>query len=188
MPDISKRDRAILWELRNDGLIEEVVEDYIRTYGKVVDIMCCDPYRYSDAFRHVCEMLPEEGKHPVVFPLSFLGGALILAPDSQVLPHGSTMDRDWLAAIKMAHEVFGIKAVLGKAHVACAMAYGKNLDAFRVCEMNLAVKRRVESEVPGITYIPLLHTASFKRDRMLTYHIPAKRWERMTREEMFATA
>lgn len=189
MPDISNRDLEILWDLRKNGLIEEVAENHIRTHGKVVDIMCSDPYRFPDAFNHVCGMLPvDDHQHPLVFSLSYLGGALVLAPNSHILPETSTMDREWLAAIRMAYELFGIRAVLGKVHVPCAMAYARKLDAFRVCELALATKRRVEAEVPGMSYIPLIHTASFKRDRMLTYHISAKRWDEKVREEMFAQA
>jgi hypothetical protein len=193
MQRASERDREILDSLRNEFLIDHI-PDQVKSLPGVVHIMCSDPFRCPESHQNICRLIPKQvgNPNPIVFPLYYPGGSLILAPDSPVLPEGSTMDRDWIEAIRMAYEMFDIKAVLAEAHIACAKAYQKKLDAFRVCELNLAAKRRVEEEVPGVQFYPLLHTHGFRvlqtdgfsEERMLTYHIPSEKWDKKTHYEM----
>ena len=186
MQRTSDHDRQVLASLREDGLIDHLPER-LNTLTAAVHIMCSDPFRCPESHQHICRLIPkrEGSEEPTVFPLYYPGGALLLAPDSPVLPQGSTIDRDWITAIRMAYEAFGITAVLGESHIACAMAYRHRLDAFRVCELTLRAKRRVEEEVPGVEFFPLLHTHGFRgEERKLSYLIPLERWEEQTQRVM----
>lgn len=166
-------DRQLIEILRYQAGVFADVEDHLLDQGNgVIMVTCSDGDQMPDIFSFQEKMRGDHRKNPRIHTIALNGGALLIGENSPLKSDGE--DRVMLKHIKQAIELKGITTIALYVHAPCGAAGLCRLDMRQVLDLLMEAKRRIKTEMPGVTVACFCHVDNGKKR---TYFVSRERYE-----------
>lgn len=173
----TNKDFDLIREMREQGVLADVVPEEFRAVLGTVLVLCSDGDRICDSFDHHRESVGK-GNFPVrPHMIAYPGAPILLSRHSPELL-GMRIDRLLIAGIKSGPEMKNIKTVVTVPHWPCGQAKACNIDLLRALELAMNGKARLRKDLAGHVHeiVTCLHVDY--GNTMKTYHVNQTRWLR----------
>jgi hypothetical protein len=179
---LSDSDLEFIEGLKSSGVLQDIQEHLIDQTGGCILVTCADGDRFPDIFEHQLRLQKPCREDPRIHPLSWHGGGLACAVNSQV---NSTKGADRIFRAQI-HEAPGVKnnemtTLAFLAHWPCGAALRYDIDLGVALNIFFDAKRQVRRENPLLSIHPFFHIDYGIVDgkpKKKTYFLSREHWEK----------
>lgn len=151
---LAQEDLSAIIKLREAGVLEDFNPSKVDHHGQGVTVVSCsDGDQIYEILTHLAGAVITTRIHV----LASHGGALRIPEKSPLVFPDLRVDAVLLNDIAAVPELKGITTLLLYAHLPCGIAKKHGLDSIRVIALLKEAKNRLQTELPYLQVIPLLH-------------------------------
>lgn len=179
---MTKKDLALVDELREFGVLEDPKSHLLDQRRGVVLVACGDADRFGRIFARKVKMQKGQCADTRIHVIALNGGALRLAKKSPANKGTSRMDQYLMADIRNARRMKKIDTVALYIHAPCGQAKAARIDLRATIEILMAAKKRIKRMRPikgtnqRVTVACFCHLA-YPNGKDAVFFIRRDRWE-----------